>query len=443
MLKGLARSFAGVIQRVRGQGRLTEADVDAALGDIRAAMLEADVALPVADAFLESARTRAVGAKLEKSMNPGRAFAEIVRAQLAEMMGGGHAALRLGKPPAVILACGLQGAGKTTSMAKIAKMLKDSKKRVVLGSADIRRPAALEQLDVLAQAAGVPCIGSDETADATARAKDILSSARRQLADALLMDAAGRLAVDEEMMQEMAALRDALSPAETLFFVDATQGQDALNTARKFHETVPVSGIVLTKFDGDGRGGAALSARAVTGAPVKFIGVGERLEDIQPFHPARFASRILGMGDMESLAEQAVAAAGDGGARRAVKALKKPNAFDLNEQLEQIRQMQKMGGVGALAEQMPAGAAEKIQDASAGDRLKAMEAIILSMTPAERAAPEIIKASRKRRIARGAGAEVQDVNTLLAQHEQTRKIMKRFAKNPSGFMRMMGAALGR
>lgn len=438
MLKTLTRNFSNIIKKARGRGRLTAEDIAEALAEMRTTLLEADVALPVADEFLAAVKTAATGAHIDRDMNPGRAFATIVHRQLTAVMGEEHAALILKKSPSVVLACGLQGAGKTTNLAKIAKYLKAQKKRVMLASVDIYRPAALRQLEVLAETIEVPYIDSDKTTDAVARAADILHIARRRLADVLLIDTAGRTALDEEMMKEIRALSALLSPSETLFFVDAMQGQDAVAVARRFHDAVGVSGIVLTKFDGDSRGGAALSARAVTGAPIKFVGVGEKPDDLQPFHPARFASRILGMGDLESLAEQASPSA----AAALAQTIRKPRGFDLNDQLAQMREIKKMGGIQSMADKMPAAISEKMKNMEDDTaKLGRMEAAICSMTLAERAHPEILKASRKRRIAAGAGVEVNLINQLLTQHEQARKMMKRFAKNPSGLARMMGGML--
>ena len=442
MLKTLTRNFSNIIKKARGRGRLTEENIADSLAEIRLALLDADVALPVADEFLTAVKTDVTGLRISHDINPGRAFAAIVHKRLAEVMGGENEELNLKKSPAVVLACGLQGAGKTTNMAKIAKYIKTKhKRRVALASVDVRRPAALKQLSLLAQTAGAEYMESDEMDDAPARAADILKTARRCLTDVVLMDTAGRTVLDEEMMAEIRALSKLLSPSETLFFVDAMQGQDAVNTARKFHETVPVSGIVLSKFDGDSRGGAALSARAVTGAPVKFVGVGEKIDDLQMFHPRRFASRILGMGDLESLAEQATAA--PEAARALAKSLKKPHSFDLNDQLEQMRQIKKMGGIQSVADKLPGALADKIPNTEVeSGKLGKMEAIICAMTPKERANPDIIRASRKRRIAAGAGVEVSMINQLLTQHEQTRKMMKRFSKNPGGLMRMLGSLRG-
>ena len=441
MLKTLARNFSHIIKKTRGRGRLTAEDIDGALAEIRAALLDADVALPVADEFLAAVKADSEGADIARDMNPGRAFAAIVQRRLADTMGGEHSELILKKSPSVILACGLQGAGKTTNLAKIARYLRGQKRRVALASADIHRPAALEQLAILAKEIGAPYLDSKEMSDASSRAADILRSARRQLVDAVLMDTAGRTTLDEEMMNEMRALSAALSPSETLFFVDAMQGQDALNVARKFHDAAGITGIVLTKFDGDSRGGAAFSARAATGAPIKFVGVGEKTGDLEPFHPVRFASRILGMGDLESLAEQTAAAA-PSAANVLAKTIRKSRGFDLNDQLAQMRELKKMGGVQSVVDKLPAALGDKLKNAgNDAENLPRLEAAICSMTAAERANPEIIKASRKRRIAKGAGVDVGFVNQLLTRHEQTRKMMKRFSKNPSGLARAMGAML--
>ena len=437
MLKNLSRGFSRVVKQLRGRGRLTEENIAGALADLRAAMLEADAALPVAEQFLAAVKEQSAGLHIGRHMNPGQEFTRIVHHQLSELMGGDSAELILKKSPAVVLACGTQGVGKTTNLAKIAKTLKAGrKKRAALASVDIRRPAALRQLKILADSAAVDYIDSDETQNVAARAADILQSARRQLTDTLLLDTGGRLAVDEEMMNEIRQLAAAVSPSEILFFVDAMQGQSAVHAAKTFHDALNITGIVLTKFDGDARGGAALSAKFVTGAPVKFVGVGEKLDDLQPFHPSRFASRILGMGDLAGLAEQT---AGDLGAVKTMEqSIKNAGGFDLNAQLAQMRQMKKMGGLSALADKLPSDLADKFAGADdGGAAMKKMEAIICAMTPGERGAPDIIKASRKRRIAKGAGVEVSMVNQLLSRHEQTRKMMRKFSKNPGGMMRML------
>ena len=444
MLKTLTQNFSDIIKKARGQGRLSEDNIRAAMAEMRTAMLDADVALPVVTDFLQSVQDDAIGARVDSSVNPGQAFSAIVHRQLTVLMGGDNAALQLKKSPAVILACGLQGVGKTTNLAKIAKrLMARGKKRVLLGSADIHRPAAIEQLQTLAATIGASFATSAEMTDAVARTADMVNAARRQLADVLLLDTAGRTSVDEEMMNEICRLAAVAKPSEILFFVDAMQGQDAVNTARRFHESLPLTGIVLTKFDGDARGGAALSARAVIGAPIKFVGIGEKPDDLQDFHPARFASRILGLGDLATLAEQAVEKTDLAVMHKLGKKIKKNNSFDLNDQLAQMRQIKKVGGVSALADKLPAGVADKMRGADDNEKkMRQLEAVICAMTPQERTLPDIIKASRKRRIAAGAGVQVQMVNQLLAQHEQTRKMMKQLAKNPAGLARMMRGMLG-
>lgn len=446
MLEILTKNFSQVVKRVRGRARLTEDNIQEALADIRAALLDADVALPVADEFLAAVKEDAVGRKVASSLNPGQAFTGVVHRRLTMLMGDANAPLRLKKAPAVVLACGLQGVGKTTNLAKIAKHLKTRlKKRVLLAGVDVRRPAAIEQLRILAESAQVPCFTDDDMSDAVLRAKRAVVAAQQELADVLLVDTAGRTALDDDMMDEIRRLDAALKPAENLFFIDAMQGQDAVNTARAFHETVPISGLVVTKFDGDSRGGAALSAKAVIGQPIKFVGVGEKLDDLELFHPDRYASRILGMGDIASLAEQVRDKTDAATMRRFDKKLrKKPGDFDLNDQLAQVRQMKKMGGLSSVLDKLPGNMTEKLSAAGVGDGgdIKRMEAIICSMTPQERRQPEIIKSSRKRRIAAGACVNVADVNQLLQHHETTKKMLKRHGKNPAAMMRMMRQLLG-
>lgn len=434
MLDNLSRQFSNVIKKIGGQGRLTENNIADALADIRAALIDADVALPVADGFLAQVREGALGIRAD-SLNPGRMFVAIVHRQLAAMMGeGANSALNLKKPPAVVVICGLQGAGKTTTLAKIAKHLKTQhKKRVLLASLDVHRPAAIEQLRQLADGAGIACFDCAEM-DAVARAAAVLPMARRQLADAVLVDTAGRTTLDADMMAELSAVAKVLKPAETLFAVDAMQGRDAVNTAAEFGKTLPLTGLVLTKFDGDSRGGAALSAKAVTGCPIKFVGVGEKTDDLQLFHPGRFAGRLLGMGDIAGLADMV-----RDKKPAAIKTIARGN-FDLNDQLTQLREMKKMGGIKSVLEKMPGNlGAQETDDAP----LRKMEAAILSMTPGERAHPDIIKSSRKRRIAAGAGVSVMDINQMLRQFEQTRKVMKKLAKQPSAAMRIMQSMMGR
>ena len=441
MFDSLTSQFSQVVKRLRGQARLSEENISSAMHDIRTALLDADVSLQVADEFLQRVKAEAIGKKVSASLNPGQAFVGIVHRQLTNLMGESSVPLRLGRAPSVILACGLQGVGKTTNLAKIANHLKTKqKKRVLLASADIHRKAAIEQLRILAESVQLPYYEDDEQQDSVRRAQSALKRARQELADVLLIDTAGRTVLDEGMMEEIRCLHKALSPSETLFFVDAMQGQDAINVARAFHDSLAITGLVLTKFDGDSRGGSALTAKAVTGQPIKFVGVGEKLDDLQAFHPDRFASRILGMGDIAALAEQVQEKTDLSALRRFDKKVRnKPNTFNLNDQLAQIQQMKKMGGVTSVLDKLPGNMTEKLgaMGADDGREIMQMEAIILSMTPTERRQPDIIKASRKRRIAAGAAVQVAKVNQLLQQHEVAKKMLKRHAKNPLAMMRMM------
>ena len=430
-----------MVKTVSGRGRLTESNIEEALRDIREAMLEGDVALEVVRSFLERVKQGAMGRRVSTSLNPGQEFIGVVRRELAVTMGGMNEKLRLNGSPALVLACGLQGVGKTTTVAKLAKRLREKqKKRVLLAGLDVRRPAALAQLETLAAAAGASCLKSAEMESAAVRAREIVPQARRELADVALVDTAGRTALDDEMMAEIRELAEILRPGEILFFVDAMQGQDAVNTARAFAEALPLTGIVLTKMDGDSRGGAALSAREATGRPIKFIGVGEKLDDLEPFHPERMASRILGMGDVMTLVEKAHSSDARDSAMRLMKKVNRQSGggFDLNDQLEQFRQMKKMGGAREMLEKMPGVDASRLPSSEEADRrFKRMEAVILSMTPRERRRPELVKASRKRRIAAGSGTPVTAVNQLLRQHEQARKMMKRAVSKPGAMAQMM------
>ena len=441
MLETITRQFVALGKRLRGQARLTEENIQTSLSQIRDALLDADVALPVIDKTLADIKQKALGAEVAKSLNPGQAFLRIVYDALVAMMGSANAPLNIKKPPAIVLGCGLQGVGKTTNLAKLALHLRTKmKKRTLLASCDIRRPAAIEQLRILAESAGVAYFESDEMSDAGARAQAALARARQELFDVLLIDTAGRTTLDDEMMREIAHLHELLNPAETLFFIDAMQGQDAVNTARAFHQTVALTGLALTKFDGDSRGGAALSAVAVTEKPIKFVGVGEKIDDLEVFYPDRYASRILGMGDISSLAEQIVDKADVGEMKKfEKKMMRKPHTYDLNDQLKQIQQIQKMGGAGNIFDKLPKHMTARLQGgAFTGEGVyKQMSAMILSMTPDERRMPEVIKSSRKRRIAAGAGVAVSAVNRLLDNHEATKKIFKKHAKNPLGMARVM------
>ncbi|GMV55665.1 MAG: signal recognition particle protein [Betaproteobacteria bacterium] len=433
MLDNLTQRLTRVVKTLRGQARLTEANIDEALRDVRLALLEADVSLPVVKDFLQRVREQALGQQVIGSLTPGQALIGVVHDELVRLMGGEAAGLNLAvQPPAVILLAGLQGAGKTTTAGKLGKLLRETEKKKVLAvSCDVYRPAAIEQLRQVAAQAGIeflPTDPNDKPVDIVRHATDY---ARRHYIDVLIVDTAGRLAVDVDMMDEIRALHGALHPAETLFVVDAMLGQDAVNTARAFAEALPLTGVILTKLDGDARGGAALSVRQVTGAPLKFAGIGEKLGGLEAFHPRRMASRILGMGDIVGLVEEARRTVDEGQAKALAQKIKSGKGFDLNDFLEQIAQVRKMGGLSALLDKLPAGLAQAAQQAQGqvDDRTtRRIQGIIHAMTPAERARPEIIKASRKRRIALGSGVSVQEVNRLLNQFEQTQKLMKQMSR---------------
>ena len=427
MLDNLTSRLAKIVKTIRGEARLTEANVQDALREVRVALLEADVALPVVKHFIEQVRERALGQEVIGSLTPGQALVGVVHRELTQLMGEVNVGLDLAvAPPAVILMAGLQGAGKTTTVGKLALLLKEQKKKVLVVSCDVYRPAAIEQLKTVAAQAGVDFFPSrtDEKPDEIAR--KAVEHARSHYCDVVIVDTAGRLAIDEPMMQEIAALHAALNPVETLFVVDAMQGQDAVNVARAFNERLPLTGIVLTKLDGDSRGGAALSVRHVTGKPIKFAGTGEKLAGLEPFHPERMASRILGMGDILSLVEEAHKQVDAGQAQKLADRLRKGKGFDLEDFKEQLQQMNKMGGMASLMDKLPAQLAGQIDPAQLNDTKKfaRIEGIINSMTTKERAHPEIIKATRKRRIAAGAGVQVQEVNRLLKQFEQMQQMMK-------------------
>ena len=445
MLDNLTQRLAGVVKTLRGQARLSEDNIAEMLREIRVALLEADVALPVVKDFIARVKERAVGQEVIGSLTPGQALVGVVHRELTALMGGDSSGLNLAtQPPAVILMAGLQGAGKTTTTAKIGKWLHErQKKKVLTVSCDVYRPAAIEQLKAVSAQAGVDFFPSSTGQQPLAIARDALDYARKHYYDVLFVDTAGRLAIDEVMMAEVRALHAALQPIETLFVVDAMLGQDAVNTAKAFAEALPLTGVILTKLDGDARGGAALSVRHVTGKPIKFAGVGEKLTGIEEFHPERMAARILGMGDILGLVEEAQRSVDRDKAEALARKVKSGKGFDLNDFKEQLGQMRKMGGVGALIEKLPAQFGQLAQQAGNGADDKVMrrtEGIINSMTPAERAKPELIKASRKRRIAMGAGVQVQEVNRLLNQFEQMQKMMKQFSKG--GMAKMMRAMKG-
>ena len=443
MFDNLSDRLAQTLRHVTGKARLSEDNIKDTLREVRMALLEADVALPVVKDFVNSVRDRAVGVEVSRSLSPGQAFIKIVQAELESLMGAANEDLALNAtPPAVILMAGLQGAGKTTTVAKLARFLKERKKKTVMVvSADVYRPAAIKQLETLANEVGVTFFPSDISQKPQDIALAAIKEAKLKFIDVVLVDTAGRLAIDSEMMTEITQLHAAINPIETLFVVEAMTGQDAANTAKAFNDALPLTGVVLTKVDGDARGGAALSVRAITGKPIKFLGMGEKTDALDPFHPGRIASRILGMGDVLSLIEQAEQTIDKEKAEKLTKKLKKGKGFDLEDFRDQLQQMNKMGGMGGLFEKMPnmggmnlsqmggaQGAAEK--------QFKQMESIINSMTPAERRDPEIISGSRRRRIAMGSGTQVQDVGRLIKQHKQMQKMMKKFTTK-GGMSKMM------
>ena len=441
MFDSLQTRLGDVFDKLRGRGALSEADVDAALVEVRSALIDADVALPVVKDFIDKVRPQAIGENVIRSVTPGQQVVKIVHDALVETLGAENAALDLGSAPAPILMVGLQGSGKTTTSAKLGLMLqKRDKKRVLMASLDVRRPAAMEQLKVLGEQAGVatlPIVANQMPVDIARRA---LASARVGGYDVLILDTAGRQHIDEGLMSEVAAVRDAVKPHETLLVADSLTGQDAVNIARNFNERVKLSGIVLTRADGDSRGGAALSMRSVTGAPIKFLGMGEKLDALEAFHPERVASRILDMGDVVSLVEKAAETVDREKAEKLARKLKK-GEFDMDDLAEQLRQMRKMGGMQGLLSMLPGVGKVKDQLAAAGldDRLlKRQEAIITSMTQTERTRPDIINGSRRKRIAAGSGVEVSDVNKLLKMHRQMSDMMKRMGKGGRMPMGMPG-----
>jgi signal recognition particle subunit SRP54 len=437
MLDNLTQRLSGVIKTLRGQARLSESNIQDALREVRLALLEADVALPVVKEFTAQVKQAALGQEVLSSLTPGQALIGIVHRELTKLMGEHNDALNLTTvPPAVILMAGLQGAGKTTTSGKLAKLLREQmKKKVLLVSCDVYRPAAIEQLRTLAQQLEIDFFASDISQKPRDIALAALDYARKHHHDLLIVDTAGRLAINAPMMEEIQQLHAALNPIETLFVVDAMTGQDAVNTAKAFGEALPLSGIILTKLDGDARGGAALSVRHITGKPIKFVGVSEKLNGLEAFHPERMASRVLGMGDVLSLIEDAHREIDHAEAEKLAKKIKSGHGFDLNDFKMQIVQMRKMGGMSALMDKLPAQLGQAAAGAKMDDRaVNRTEGIINSMTMQERSHPELIKASRKRRIAAGAGVQVMHVNQLLNQFEQTQKMMKMFSKGGIGKM---------
>ena len=458
MLENLTQRPSRVVKTIRGEARLTEANTQEMLREVRLALLEADVSLPVVRDFVAKVKEKALGEEVVGSLSPGQALVGVVHQELTALMGGdlGLEASELSlamQPPAVILMAGLQGAGKTTTTGKLARWLaagdhvqhgrKTGKKKVAVVSADVYRPAAIEQLKTVAAQVGVEWIASDASQKPEDIARAAVDYAKRHYFDVLIVDTAGRLGIDEAMMQEIKMLHSILNPIETLFVVDAMQGQDAVNTARAFGDALPLTGVVLTKLDGDARGGAALSVRHITGKPLKFVGVSEKLDGLEPFHPERMAQRVLGMGDIVSLVEQAQKNIDMADAQKLAAKMKSGDKFDLNDFRDQLAQVKKMGDMGSLLEKLPAQfaqAAGQLQSGQADKQLRRTEGILNAMTPLERAKPELLKASRKRRIATGAGVPVQEVNRMLNQFEQMQCMMKQMKKG--GMAKMMRAMGG-
>ncbi len=445
MFESLTDRLGGALKSISGQSKLTEENIKGTVREVRMALLEADVALPVVKAFTDQVKERAIGADVLKSLNPGQVFLKIVHEELQSVMGEANEKLNLAtQPPAIVLMAGLQGAGKTTTVAKLAKYLQErEKKKVMVVSADVYRPAAIKQLETLASEVGATFCPSDLNQKPVDIANNAVDAAKRAGADVLIVDTAGRLAVDADMMAEIQALHKALNPIETLFVVDAMTGQDAANTAKAFSDALPLTGVVLTKADGDARGGAALSVRHITGKPIKFMGMGEKIDALEPFHPDRVASRILDLGDVLSLIEQAERNVDKKKADKLAKKIKSGKGFDLEDFLDQIQQMKNMGGITSMLDKLPGmgnlGNMAKQTDA-AEKNFKQMEAIIYSMTPEERRFPDKINGSRKRRIAAGSGNQIQDVNRVLKQHNQMQKMMRKMTSK--GGMQKMMRALG-
>lgn len=444
MFDNLTDRLSHTLRNISGRGRLTEENIKETLREVRMALLEADVALPVVREFINRVKENALGQEVNKSLTPGQEFVKIVRQQLVSAMGDENHSLNLAAtPPAVVLMAGLQGAGKTTSVAKLGKFLREKqKKKVLVVSADVYRPAAISQLQTLAQQVGVEFFPSDTSQRPLDIVNDALQQAKLKFYDVLLVDTAGRLHVDDAMMQEIRQIHAALNPVETLFVVDAMTGQDAANTAKAFNDTLALTGVILTKVDGDARGGAALSIRQITGQPVKFLGTGEKTDALEPFHPDRIASRILGMGDILSLIEDLESKVDHDKAKKLASKLKKGNRFDLNDFLEQLRQMRNMGGMMGLLGKLPGMSQlpDTLKSQMSDTVLVKMESIINSMTLKERAHPDIVKGSRKRRIAQGSGTQVQDVNRLLKQFDDMQRMMKKM-KN-GGMAKMMRGMQG-
>ncbi|NRA59748.1 MAG: signal recognition particle protein [Psychrobium sp.] len=445
MFENLTDRLSKTLKNISGRGRLSEDNIKETLREVRMALLEADVALPVVREFIAKVKERAVGVEVTKSLSPGQVFVKIVQSELESAMGEVNESLNLNaQPPAVIMMAGLQGAGKTTSVAKLAKFLRErEKKSVLVVSADVYRPAAIKQLQTLASEVEVEFFPSDISQKPIEIAKAAVAHAKTKFIDVVIVDTAGRLHVDSDMMNEIIELHRAVNPIETLFVVDAMTGQDAANIAKAFNEALPLTGIILTKTDGDARGGAALSIRHITGKPIKFLGVGEKIDALEPFHPDRMASRILGMGDVLSLIEEVERKVDKGKAEKLAKKLKKGKGFDLEDFGDQLAQMKNMGGMMGMMDKLPGmgNIPDAVKNQMDDKMTNRMEAIISSMTPGERKRPDIIKGSRKRRIAAGSGTQIQDVNKLLKQFMQMQKMMKKMS-GKGGMQKMMRGMKG-
>ena len=447
MFDSLTERLSGSFRKLTGKATLTESNIQEALREVRRALLEGDVALSVVRDFIDQVGLRAAGQEVAKSLTPGQAFIKIVQAELETLMGSSNAELDLkAAPPAIILMAGLQGTGKTTTVAKLSKWLKKEKqKKIMVVSVDVYRPAAIQQLQTLASEVGVECFASDANQSPLEIAAAAALEAKKKFADVLIIDTAGRLTIDNDMMDEISQLHQQMNPVETLFVVDAMTGQDAANTAKAFNDALPLTGVILTKADGDARGGAALSVRHITGKPIKFIGMGEKTDALEPFYPDRIASRILGMGDVLSLVEEVEKKVDKQKAQRLARKIKKGKSFDLDDFKEQLKQMQNMGGATSIIDKIPGlgalppSAANMIDDS----QFQRMEVIINSMTMRERSSPEILNGSRKRRITAGSGTQIQDLNRLLKQHKQMQKVMKKMkGGNMANMMRGLGGMQG-
>lgn len=446
MFESLSDRLSLSLKKISGKASLSEKNIQETLREVRMALLEADVALPVVKGFVEQVKTRALGAEVSSSLNPGQQFLKIVQAELEAVMGDKNESLDLAaQPPAVVLMAGLQGAGKTTSVAKLSRYLRErEKKKVMVVSADVYRPAAIEQLKTLAVEVQAEFFPSNPQQKPIQIVNDAIKAAKKQFVDVLIIDTAGRLHVDGEMMEEIKEVHGVAEPVETLFVIDAMIGQDAVNTAQAFNESLPLTGVILTKVDGDARGGAALSVRQVTGKPIKFLGVGEKTDALEPFHPERIASRILGMGDVLSLIEEVERKVDKKKAEKLAKKVVKGKRFDLEDLRDQLQQMKNMGGMAGMMEKLPGmgNMAQMAQQNNANSQFDRMECIINSMTPKERKNPDILNGSRKRRITMGSGTTIQDLNRLLKQHKQMGKMMKKMkGKGMQNMMRGMGGMM--